>query len=519
MDSRLFLALAVSALVALRSWMRFRRAVHAVSNHPGYRTLLNTLGPIENFFPRIPYVTPGAFHMWTRKHRDFEEHGWDVITYVAAFIGSKTNFYVADAEAIKEITTHRSRFPKPVEQYRVLTFFGGNIVASEGDEWKRYRKIAAPAFSERNNRLVWDETRLVMQDLFAHVWGDRAEVRVAHAVDITLPIALFVIGSAGFGRRIAWRDEDAVPPGHTLTFKEALHTVSEHVFVRLLIPDWLLRAAPTARLARIRDAFAELELYMHEMIAARRAGAGADKEARDDLFGGLLDANDDDDARLQDSELIGNMFIFMLAGHETSAHTLCYMLALLAMHPEEQEKLYESIKEVCRDGRLPEYEDLRSLSYCEAVLYETLRMFPPVHSIPKSVAEDTAITITNAAGARTTVPMPKGSSISLHTPGLHYNPRYWADPHTFRPARFLADWPRDAFLPFSAGPRACLGRRFSETEIVAAAAMLVLRYRVEVPPDPRFVGESWQARFERVMQSRPGVTMTPLHVPLVFKLR
>ncbi|EKM58127.1 uncharacterized protein PHACADRAFT_58785, partial [Phanerochaete carnosa HHB-10118-sp] len=94
------------------------------------------------------------------------------------------------------------------------------------------------------------------------------------------------------------------------------------------------------------------------------------------------------------------------------------------------------------------------------VLYETLRMFPPVHSIPKSVAEDTAITITNAAGARTTIPMPKGSSISLHTPGLHYNPRYWPEPDVFRPARFLAaDWPRDAFLPFSAGPRACLGRR------------------------------------------------------------
>ena len=51
-------------------------------NHPGYRTLLNTLGPIENFFPRIPGVTPGAFHMWHRKHKDFELHGWDVITYV-----------------------------------------------------------------------------------------------------------------------------------------------------------------------------------------------------------------------------------------------------------------------------------------------------------------------------------------------------------------------------------------------------------------------------------------------------
>nr|BAL05166.1 cytochrome P450 [Phanerodontia chrysosporium] len=449
MASRLLVLLAALVLFALRAFARFRRAVHAVSNHPGYRTLLNTLGPIENFFPRIPGVAPGAFHMWKRKHRDFEEHGWDVITYVTAFIGSSTNFYVADADVIKEITTHRSRFPKPIEQYKVLTFFGGNIVASEGEHWKRYRKIAAPAFSERNNKLVWDETRLIMQDLFTNVWGERAEIHVDHAVDITLPIALFVIGVAGFGRRIPWQDEDVVPAGHTMTFKTALHTVSENVFTRLLIPDWLLRAAPTARLARIRDAFAELEQYMREMIRARREHPA--REERHDLFSSLLDASKDTDVRLQDSELIGNMFIFMLAGHETTAHTLCYILAMLAMHPEVQDKMYESVRCVTQNGRLPEYEDMRSLSYCEAVLYETLRMFPPVNSIPKSVAEDTAITITNADGERTTVPMPRGSSISIHTPGLHYNPRYWPDPHTFRPERFpAADWPRDAFLPFSA---------------------------------------------------------------------
>ena len=71
-------------------------------DHPGYRTLLNTLGPIENFFPRVPGVTPGAFHMWHRKHADFARGGWDVLTYVAAFGGSATNFYVADADALRD---------------------------------------------------------------------------------------------------------------------------------------------------------------------------------------------------------------------------------------------------------------------------------------------------------------------------------------------------------------------------------------------------------------------------------
>ena len=94
-------AFTVFVLFAIRTWTRFRRAVHAVQyapslallahsrtltatrrNHPGYRTLLNTLGPIENFFPRIWGITPGSYHMFTRKHLDFEIYGWDVITYV-----------------------------------------------------------------------------------------------------------------------------------------------------------------------------------------------------------------------------------------------------------------------------------------------------------------------------------------------------------------------------------------------------------------------------------------------------
>ena len=157
-------------------------------------------------------------------------------------------------------------------------------------------------------------------------------------------------------------------------------------------------------------------------------------------------------------------------------------------------------------------------------------MCPPVHSIPKSVAEDTTITITNVQGERTTLIMPKGSSISMHIPGLHYNrtysfhalhikfhlsydllilARYWHDPYTFKPKRFLApDWPRDAFLPFSAGPRACLGRRFSETESVVALSMFILRYRITIKEEAKYANETFEQRKARVLKGHPGVTMT-----------
>ena len=75
-----------------------------------------------------------------------------------------------------------------MELYQGLLFFGNNIVASEADEWKRYRKICGPSFSEPNNRLVWDETVSIMNDLFNNVWGDQKEVVYEHALELTMPV-------------------------------------------------------------------------------------------------------------------------------------------------------------------------------------------------------------------------------------------------------------------------------------------------------------------------------------------
>jgi hypothetical protein len=113
--------------------------------------------------------------------------------------------------AIQKVSLSRSRFPKPVQYYSFLTFFGRNILASEGDEWKKYRKIVAPAFSDvsitcyalfqhprlmmfatfkRNNRLVWEESIKIVQDMFETVWENKKEIIVDDCADITLPVTI-----------------------------------------------------------------------------------------------------------------------------------------------------------------------------------------------------------------------------------------------------------------------------------------------------------------------------------------
>ncbi|GJE92931.1 cytochrome P450 [Phanerochaete sordida] len=504
----------------VKKYIDYRAVLHSIGNHPGYRTLFPSYGIYSFIFKKpIPGITRGGMSSWKRKHRDFAEFGMDVVSLASVIPTPRSMLLVADAAAIKEITSSRTRFPKPVKQYKVLTFFGANIVTAEGDEWKRFRKITAPAFSERNNRLVWDETVKIMVDLFENVWGEQKVITTDHAIEVTLPIALFVIGVAGFGRQMTWQEDAKLPAGHTLTFKEALHTVSTGVFVKLATPAWMLRRGLTQRMRETNVAFRELEQYMLEMIQARRSSEK--KEERYDLFSNLLDASEDDEGqpKLADSELLGNIFIFLLAGHETTAHTLCFTFGLLALYPEQQEKLYQHIKSVLPSDRVPTYEEMNSLSESVAVFYETLRLYPPVTGIPKIAAEDTTLVATDYNGNKITIPVPEGSGVTLHVPGLHYNPRYWDDPYEFKPERFRGDWPRDAFLPFSAGARSCLGRRFFETEGIAILTMLVSRYKIEVKEEPEFASETFEERKERILAARGGLTLTPIRTPLVFKRR
>ncbi|PPR04816.1 hypothetical protein CVT24_007076 [Panaeolus cyanescens] len=424
---------------------------------------------------------------------------------------------VADAAIAKEITTSRTRFPKPIEFYESLIFYGQNIVVSEGEQWKKYRRISAPAFSERNNKLVWDESMKVMDGLFNDVWKDQHTITYDHCLDLTLPIALFIIGSAGFGRTISWVEDDAIPPGHQMSFKEAFSIISKDFLIPLILPKWAMGI--TKRSAAAGQALIELRKYMFEMIQQRRT---SDKVERNDLFSILLEENSENmgTAALTDDELIGNVFIFIVAGHETAAHALLFTFALLALHPDEQEKLYEQTKSVIKDGRTPTYQDMNSLTYALAVLNESLRLFPVVSSFPKVSAEDTTLTTFNLDGESKTIPVPKGTYITVSTVAIHRNPRYWPEPKTFRPERFLEpDWPRDAFYPFAAGPRACLGRKFAETEAVAVLTRLIMKYKITVKEEPQFAHETFEERKARVLALDQGLTLVPSRTPLVFTRR
>lgn len=509
----MFLVLCFSffGLWTIQKAVEFHRNVKAIGHHPGSRDILDELHPVALLRNFLGWDED---HIFEKKYKTFQDAGWDIVSGVSAFPPG-VRFDVTDVVLIKEITSSRSRFPKPVKLYEVLSVFGSNIVASEGEIWKKYRKICAPAFSEANNKLVWEETIKIMQELFHDVWRDEETTVSKNVLDITLAISQFIIGIAGFGRNMTWQRESNIPEGHNMTFRDALHDVCNGALIKILVPR--LAMGLTARWRRVRAAYDEFELYMLEMIRDRRTSHK--KEERYDLLSSLLDANEGDTSHLSESELMGNIFIFFLAGHETTAHTLAYTFTMLALYPDEQEKLYQHINSIIPDNRVPTYEMLPLFTYSLAVFNETLRMFPVVTAIPKISAEDTVLIATSATGERATIPVPKGASIFLDVPGLHYNPRYWKDPDTFNPSRFLGDWPKEAFMPFSLAARACLGRGFAETEAIAVITLLISRYKIEITEEPQFRGETFEEKKKRLLKSKGGISLTPLRMPLTFRRR
>ncbi|KAG8778193.1 hypothetical protein FRC15_010928, partial [Serendipita sp. 397] len=377
---------------------------------------------------------------------------------------------------------------------------------------------------ERNNRLVFEEGTRLVSELFS-LWskqGNASRIEIDDAAELTTQYALTVIAAAGFGTRFTWDDHQKPGAGYTFTFQEALKVLMSNIIMRIALPDRILGLWQKGR--DVRDASRDFKRYIENIIEVRQQQPPEDRKS--DLLSNLiaaaaLESSEDDKGSSKYSfgneELAGNVFIFLFAGHETTAHTLAFVLALLAVHQDVQQKLYESLCElVAEDGKVT-YAEIVRWPYGLAVLNESLRLFPPVSAYPKYAAEDSTFVTYSNDGKNTPIPVfvPKGKHILIDIMGLHYNPKYWKDPHEFRPERFMGEYNRDAFYPFAAGPRACMGRRFAEIEALTFLANLVIAYRFEgTPLNERETLEERNARLLR--WSMGPITIHPEKVPLTM---
>ncbi|KAJ7359620.1 cytochrome P450 [Mycena albidolilacea] len=491
----------------------------------------------------------------------YVKHGSTAIGSVL-LSGSMPTLWLADAEGIKTVAEETTVFQKDIEAYKTINIYGESLVGSEGAEWRRHRRVAKPAFNEACNAFVWMETVRIVNEWFAALDTVQAKQNnkpiTLNALKDLVQVTLLVISSVGFGRRASWQQNasTAPPPGQLMAFGPAVFATVDHLFPKALTPKWLSALSERVYIPVIgrivRDtnhAYEALKLHMLELVSLSRAWVVEGKVSNMDagLLRNLVEANmatqEDEGAApapyksLTDDELFSNTFLFLVAGHETSAHSLAFAVAYLALYPDVQQKIYDEAFMLWPDGApktasTSSYrESMPRLSYTLATFHETIRLFPPVVRISKIIHADTTIkahrfTTTSNGDIGSvqdiSVPVKTGSMVLIDIRGLHMNPMYWGpDAESFKPERFIDTesykWPRDAFLAFSAGPRGCIGQRFAVTESVCVLASLVRTYEISVPE--RLRAKPFEEQKRSLLSWVPGVTMTPTNCVVGLKRR
>ncbi|KAF2007674.1 cytochrome P450 monooxygenase-like protein [Amniculicola lignicola CBS 123094] len=472
-------------------------------------------------------------------YKIFEDVGSDVFLVVSpSSIGS----FVADAEVMTQITSRRGDFPKPLEMYRRLEIYGKSLVSSEGAAWRMHRKLTAPSFGEKNNELVFHESLHHAQSLL-NLWtgpGGRGNRTIKDPAADAMRFALYVISRAGFDVRVAWPHEEkdqegqleaskqkdsmfvasTPPPGYEMNYREALSCLLENIMWTQMAPPEYLTKSPIKVHRDVGKAVIEWGKYMDELYEQKKKEVASGQSAEGmDLFGALIRGSEvlnEETTEIEKSDILGNAFVIMLAGHETTANALHFALLLLALNWKSQVRLQEDLDKVLAGKPISEWtyeEDVPKLfsSMPTAVMNETLRVLQPVINIPKSTAPGNPQKI-NMNGQ--SYIMPGGTHISLCC-AVHKNPKYWPEePNLFRPERWLTDSkfpnssidikPDDAdlhappgadisgnlfkpvkgsYIPFSEGSRSCIGKRFAQVEIVTALAVIFRTYSVELAVD------------------------------------
>lgn len=431
--------------------------------------------------------------------------------------GNVATLLLADAGAIKEVGKDPVTFGKPLEIYKVVSVWGPNLIASEHDQWRRHRKIVSPTFSEANNKLVWDQCLRICDEWFEYM--DERSVEGAYdSMDVnldTMRLALMVISSSAFGRDFPWKDEEG-SGGRRVSFATALQGLMNEFVMRILLPNWAYYL-PVTKIKNCALYYSEFEKYMHEMIQERRSHIASGTE-NDDLFSSLIKESDKEEGEgaLSEGELLSDIYVILLAGHETTGHTLAATLLMLALYPETQKHLHEEAQELIGDDQ-PLYNNFSALKWSTATLNETLRLFPPIMTIPKRATVDTYLTIHTPTP--TQVFIPAGTNVRLDARALHISPFHWGeDAGNFSPERFLDregyKWDRDAFVPFAVGQRACIGRSFAVVEATVVLSKIMLHYEVVVPASLKKKyelqpGENEEERIRRIYNATHAVTLTP----------
>lgn len=376
---------------------------------------------------------------------------------VARFrLGPFPVWQLAHPDLVRQVlVTDAAGFRKGMVLQRARVVLGDGLLTAEGDVHRHHRDLVQPAFHSR--RIAGYAT--VMIDRVAAVsgaWTVREPLDVhASTVRMTLESA----GSTLLGTPVDVGTVEGALADLLSAYKLAFLPFSER-----------LQALPVGPLRRLQRGRRQLHGLV-DTVVAERAASGHDGG---DLLSALV-LGSSDGGGLSSQELRDEATTLLLAGHETTANTLAFALYLLAAHPSVQGSVQDEVDAVGSPGP----GDVDRLPLCRAVVSEALRLFPPSWMMGRQALGS------HTVGSQVIEP---GDLVVLPQWVVHHDPRWWPQPFSFDPSRWLSDGagsgdrPRWAFFPFGAGLRRCIGEGFAWTEAVLGLATIAAQWRLRPVP-------------------------------------
>ncbi len=374
----------------------------------------------------------------------------------------RRRFIINEPSAIRHVLLDNAANYRKSELTRRLLEpgLGRGLLTSEGETWRRHRRIMAPAFDRRSIESYAPVITAVTRDLLAR-WDaapDASEVDVGAAMMHT---TLHIISRAMFSA-----NSDEIVEVVERGVGRYQMTVRPSLFDLLRFPLWFADLFSGRR--STAKVFNEFDRAVDELIASRADAAAAQPK---DLLARLVAARDaETGGAMTAKEVRDEVVTIFMAGHETTAQALTWTWYLLALHPAVEAKLHDEVRAVL-DGRMPHYEDIARLRYTRMVIEESMRLYPPAHTMAREpVADDEVL------GQR----IPRGAIVLISPWLLHRKASLWPDPHRFNPERFTAEPPRFTYIPFGAGQRICIGAAFAMTEAILILATIAQHYRLRL---------------------------------------
>lgn len=371
-------------------------------------------------------------------------------------------YFVNHPEYVRRVLSQsHEQFSKQVIDYRVLAQIMGNgLVSSDGPHWVKQRKLMQPMFA---NRVVngFDKPINELTQTMLAQWDEQIDAQPI-AIDQQMGrLAFQIVGATLFGSDI---DQYAEEIAEIL---ELVNLQTQEIRALMTLYPWL----PTPYNRKWRKAKRRLDEIVYGMISVRRR----DGEQENDILDRLIRARDGDtNEPMSEEQMRDEVVTLMLAGHETSSTALAWTLYLLAQHPVVENRLAEELDGVLH-GEPASSTDLAALPYLKQVVQESMRIYPPVWAVARR---------SNQAEVFGEYEIPAGSYVAVVPYALHRHPEFWPDPERFDPDRFQSNSGESrhsyCYLPFAAGPRACIGLGMAMLEIQLVLAQIVQRYRVEL---------------------------------------